>query len=200
MFLCKISKNIFLRYSHSSSKNLSREYLDVWKFLMEKPKFKRKCPDFHNHCKKVRNLLLTLLQVKAILAWEKTHLLSCTYLLISNQRKKLNRDTKHIMSQDQTYYCFSYLIVQKLQTQISQDKILLFHSILTSFAKVIFLLLLGWRQIAQQDMNWHSVSHFIFEIINFKVRAPWREEKIRTNFYGHFWNNWRSWTQIRFCR
>ena len=37
---------------------------------MEKPRFKRKCLDFHNHCKKVRNLLLTLLQVKAILAWE----------------------------------------------------------------------------------------------------------------------------------
>ena len=136
MFLCKISKSIFLRYSRSSWKDLSREYLVVWKFLMEKPKFKRDCPNFHNHCKKVRNLLLTLLQVKTILTWVWTHLLSCTYLLISNKRKKLNRDIKHIMSQDQTYYCFSYLIAQKLQTQISQDKILLvFHSILTSFVK-----------------------------------------------------------------
>ena len=52
-------------------------------------------------------------------------MLFSTYLLISNKRKKLNRNTKYITPQDQTY-CFNYLIAEHL---------LFFHIILTSFAK-----------------------------------------------------------------
>ena len=57
--------------------------------------------------------------------------------------------------------------------------------------KVILVLLWGWRQIVQQDMTSHSVSHLIFWITSFEVRVSWREEKIRINFYRYFWNNGR---------
>ena len=69
-------------------------------------------------------------------AYISIHLLFCKCSLISSRRKKKhNSDTKHIVPQDQTY-CFNYLIAQKLETQISQKKILLiFHSILTFCAK-----------------------------------------------------------------
>ena len=37
--------------------------------------------------------------------------------------------------------------------------------------KVILVLFWGWRQIVQHDMNSHSLSHFIFYIINFEFRV-----------------------------
>ena len=80
---------------------------------MEVPKLKENVPICATTVTKVRDLLITLLQVKKILANVSTHLLFCIYLLISNRRKKLNRDTKYIMPEDQTY-CFNYLIARKL--------------------------------------------------------------------------------------
>ena len=46
---------------------------------------------------KVRHLLLTLLQVITILAYVSTHLLFCTYLLISNRRKKTQQLRQNIL-------------------------------------------------------------------------------------------------------
>ena len=58
-----------LKYFHSICKDLTREYLVVWKFIIEVPKSKEHVLICIITVKKVCDLLLILLQVIAILAY-----------------------------------------------------------------------------------------------------------------------------------
>ena len=109
-----------------------------------------------------------------------THLLFCAYSLVS-KAKKHNGDTKHIKSQSTivTPNILSRKIKPIVLIISSQRNFKLkylrikFYCFFIAFwppvPKVIPLLQWGWHQIVQQDMNLRSVSHFIFQIINFEV-------------------------------
>ena len=89
-----------------------------------------------------------------------THLRFCIYLLISNRRKQTNiwrrkiKPIALIISSHKgfklkylwiTFYCFFFI------------------EFWPPVPKVILVLLLGWRQIVQHDMNSSSVSYFTFK-------------------------------------
>ena len=107
-------------------------------------------------------------------AYVSAHLLVCIYSLISNRRTKHNSDTKHITTQDQTY-CFNYLITQNFKLKYLRTKFYCFFIAFWSLLpKVMLVLQWGWCQFVPQYMNSHSVSHFIFSIINFVFISSWK--------------------------
>ena len=67
MFFWKISKKNIVWFSYSFWKDLSREYLGALTFLLEVPKFKENVLIYVFTFIKLRDLLLTLLQVIAII-------------------------------------------------------------------------------------------------------------------------------------
>ena len=72
--------------------------------------------------------------------------------------------TKYIAPQDQTYY-FNYLIARKLETQISQDKILLlFHSILPSRVKNNIRVAMGMT--SNCSARYELTFHVSFYLLN----------------------------------
>ena len=111
---------------------------------------------------KVWHLLLTLLQVITILSYKPTHLLFCTYLLISNKVKNTMVTPHRIKPVALTIWLhknfkLKYLRIYKI--------LLFFHRILKFCAKSNTCFAMGttvWGscQIAQQGMDSHSISHF----------------------------------------
>ena len=98
-----------------------------------------------------------------------THLLFCTYSLISNRRKKYSSDTNHITPQDQTYYhlIMNYVLIISSHENFNIKYLrITFYNFFIAFwppvPKVILVLQRGWHQIVRQDMNSHSVSYLIF--------------------------------------
>ena len=102
-------------------------------------------------------------------AYVSPHLLFCIYWLVSNGTKKHNSDTKHI-----TRKIKPIVLIICLHENFKLEYLRIkFYCFFIAFwppvPKVIPLSQWGWHQIVQQDMNLRSVSHFIFQIINFEV-------------------------------